>query len=358
VTPTRRRIVADRPIDVAATVHSVQNRLLAVERKSRPAGLLQSGGNMKNWSSPMSRRVTFAAVSGIAFCVGCATPPPPAPAPAPAPVVTEAPAPAPAALDLTPAQAKAQAQKLAIEAVDMLQNGDEPGARAALDKALALEAGNDLARKLMDQIRADPEKELGSTFFRYTVQRDDSLSKLAQAYLGDRFRFYILARYNDITNPSRLAAGQVIKIPGKGPLPAAAMARPAAKSAEPVEPAPKAAVAEPEPAAEKEVERLLQKGREQQRAGNLSGAYATFSDAVRSDPGNRDAVVQRDAARQALVRRYERDATQAFQRQNLDLAIKNWDAILELEPTNQKAKLERERAVDLKKRMSEKFGAK
>jgi cytochrome c-type biogenesis protein CcmH/NrfG len=59
-----------------------------------------------------------------------------------------------------------------------------------------------------------------------------------------------------------------------------------------------------------------------------------------------------------LVRRYERDATQAFQRQNLDLAIKNWDAILELEPTNQKARLERERAVDLKKRMSEKFGAK
>ncbi len=53
------------------------------------------------------------------------------------------------------------------------------------------------------------------TFFRYTVQRDDSLSKLAQQYLGDRFRFYILAKYNDMANPSRLAAGQVIKIPGK-----------------------------------------------------------------------------------------------------------------------------------------------
>ena len=67
----------------------------------------------------------------------------------------------------------------------------------------------------MDQIKADAQKELGAVFFRYTVQRDDSLSKLAQQYLGDRFRFYILAKYNDIQNPSRLSAGQVIKLPGK-----------------------------------------------------------------------------------------------------------------------------------------------
>ena len=46
----------------------------------------------------------------------------------------------------------------------------------------------------------------------------------------------------------------------------------------------------------------------------------------------------------------------AFQRQNLDLAITKWDRILELDPANQKAKLERDRALDLKKRMSEKFG--
>ncbi len=56
-------------------------------------------------------------------------------------------------------------------------------------------------------------------FFRYTVQRDDSLSKIAQQYLGDRFRFHILAKYNDISNPSKLAAGQVIKIPGRAPPP-------------------------------------------------------------------------------------------------------------------------------------------
>jgi LysM repeat protein len=153
-----------------------------------------------------------------ALLAGCASPPPapPAPVAAPAPSVEAAPQPAaPAAPELTPAQAKAQAQKLALEAVDHLQSGDEPGARQALNTALGLDPANDLARKMSEQISADAQKELGPAFFRYTVQRDDSLSKLAQQYLGDRLRFYILAKYNDMANPSRLAAGQVIKIPGK-----------------------------------------------------------------------------------------------------------------------------------------------
>ncbi len=114
----------------------------------------------------------------------CSTPPalPVAPVAAePALVVQQVAAPVP---ELSPAQAKAQAQKLAIEAADELQNGDETAARLTLEKALGLDATNELARKLSEQIRADAQKELGPVFFRYTVQRDDSLSKLAQQYLG------------------------------------------------------------------------------------------------------------------------------------------------------------------------------
>ena len=136
-------------------------------------------------------------------------PPPGAAAPAapgtPASAGQRRPRPRPA---VDPAIARPQAQKLALEAVDQLQNGDEAAARATLDRALALDPANDLARKLIDQIRADAQKELGAVFFRYTVQRDDTLSKLAQQYLGDRFRFYILAKYNDITNPSRCRRGR------------------------------------------------------------------------------------------------------------------------------------------------------
>jgi len=295
-------------------------------------------------------------VALAALLASCASQPPApaATAPTAAPTAEAMPAPAPpsapAAPELSPAQAKAQAQKLALEAVDHLQNGDEVGARQALATALTLDPANDIARKMQEQVNADAQKELGSTFFRYTVQRDDSLSKLAQQYLGDRLRFYILAKYNDMANPSRLAAGQVIRIPGKAPA-----ALPASTPAASAEPAPAAVAVEPA-ADGGDLVALMQKGRRLQASGDLQGAYAAFSDAVVRAPGNRDAIIQRDAAKAALIRSYDRDATQAFQRQNLDLAIAKWDRLLELDPGNQKAKLERERAIELKKRMNEKFG--
>ena len=57
-----------------------------------------------------------------------------------------------------------------------------------------------------------------------------------------------------------------------------------------------------------------------------------------------------------MLRSLDREGTQAFQRQNLDLAIAKWDRILEIDPNNQKAKLERERCLELKKKMADKFG--
>jgi LysM repeat protein len=300
---------------------------------------------------------------------GCATPEPapaPAPAPAPPPVVAAPepvkPAPPPEP-QLTPAQAKQQAQKHTIEAIAQLQNGEVAAAQKLLEQAQALDPANDLAKKMQEQIKADPQKELGAVFFRYTVQRDDSLSKIAQTYMGDRFKFHILAKYNDIANPSKLAAGQVIKVPGRGPAAAAASAAtaapaaPAARAAEPADDVAKAAAIEAATPRNASMA-LMQQGRDLQKAGNLEGAYDAFREAALRDPGNRDAALQRDATRQALARRYEREATQAFQRQNLDEAIGKWDRVLALEPSNQKAKLERERAIDLRKKMNEKFGAK
>jgi LysM repeat protein len=303
---------------------------------------------MNTKSPDFAFRGIAAGLAAVAILAGCATPPPAA-APAPVPVAAPAPVPAPApAPELTPAQAKSQAQRLALDAVEQLQNGDEPAARVTLDKAVALDPTNDLARKLQDQIKADAQKELGPVFFRYTVQRDDSLSKLAQQYMGDRFRFYILAKYNDMASPNKLAAGQVIKIPGRAPATPPAVAAPAADVS------PKAA--EPEAKPRDDVADLLQKGKDLEASGNLEGAYAAYSDAAKKTPANAEAVRRRDASRAALVRSLDREGTQAFQRQNLDLAITKWDRILELDPNNQKAKLERERCLELKKKMADKFG--
>jgi LysM repeat protein len=303
-----------------------------------------------------------AAALAATIAAGCASPPPaPPPKPAEPAVVQQAPPPpAPVEPVLSPAEAKAQAQKLAIDAIDLLQNGNEADARGMLEKATTLDPSNDLARKLLDQVNADAQKELGSTYFRYTVQRDDSLSKIAQTYLGDKFKFYILAKYNDIANPSRLAAGQVIKIPGRAPVAPPPTAKPAAPPQQHVaEPAPAPApapAAEPEPAPTKAVSSLMQQGMTQQKSGDLEAAYASFSEAAKAEPNNKDAVMQRDAVKVALLRKYDREALQAYRRQNLDLAIQKWDKVLELDPNNQKAKLERARAVELKTRMAEKFG--
>jgi tetratricopeptide (TPR) repeat protein len=316
-------------------------------------------------TEPSPRARTLIAVAALA-CAACASEPtsgpgvpaaasrapatPAAPSPAPEPA---APAPAPAE-PATP-QSRAQAQRVALEAVDQLQNGDEAGARATLERAMSMDPANELAKRLMDQIRADAQRELGPTFFRYTVQADDSLSKLAQRFLGDRFRFYILAKYNDIANPSRLQTGQVLKIPGREPPPVAAPARPPeiARPPEPTEAA--KAPEEPKP---NEAERLYKQALAQRQAGDLDAAYASLRDASRREPANATYSKQLEATRVDLVRRYDRAATQAFQRQNLDLAIRNWDRVLEIDPGNQKARLERARAEELKKRMQEKFGNK
>ena len=164
---------------------------------------------MANASQKSLLPIVAAAAAAIVIA-GCASEAPkpteakPAtPAAQPAPVDVK-PA-APAAPEIPPAEAKPMAAKLALQAVDQLQVGDEAAARTTIEQALKLDPANELAKKLSDQINADAQRELGAVHFRYTVQPADTLSKLAQQYMGDRFRFWILAKYNDIPNPSRVA---------------------------------------------------------------------------------------------------------------------------------------------------------
>jgi LysM repeat protein len=311
-------------------------------------------------------RALLAPLAAAILVAGCAstppaTPPaaaPSAPPPAPAAAAPEpAPAPPPPVPELSPAAAKAQAQKLALEAVDQLQNGDESAARTTLERAAQLDPGNDLARKLGDQIRADAQRELGPVYFRYTVQKDDTLSKLAQQFLGDRFRFYILAKYNDIANPSRVAAGQVIRIPGRAPPPAAAALPPDALVVPPAPTAAPARAADADAKPRDDVAEALKKVAELQSAGNLEAAYFAYTDLAQRYPASAEAAKRRDASRAALLRSLDREASTAFQRQNLDLAIAKWDRILEIDPDNRKARLERERAQDLKRKLAAKQGA-
>ncbi len=102
-------------------------------------------------------------------------------------------------------------------ALEHLQHGREDEAAWALQQALKLDPNSKISKQLLHQIDADATKEFGTDSFEYEVQYGDSMAKIAKKYLNDPLKFYSLAKYNNITNPSRLVAGKVINIPGEKP---------------------------------------------------------------------------------------------------------------------------------------------
>lgn len=232
-----------------------------------------------------------------------------------APVVAE-PAPPPV-VALTPQEV----QRSMSAALDYLQAGQEEQAEAELARILQTEPNNRLAASLMRQIKDDPVASLGRESFAYRVQPGESLSRIAQRFMNDLHLFYILARYNNIKVPRNLAGGQMIRVPGKAPVVAAPPSSPA--------PAPAAAASAPPAPA--------------------PTAAATAASAA----ANAEAAAASRAARQRseAVARHSRAARTAFAKQDLDGAIKAWDAVLEIDPENRTAQLERQKVIGLKEKL-------
>jgi tetratricopeptide (TPR) repeat protein len=118
------------------------------------------------------------------------------------------------------------------KAIALLEVGAAEQARVELGAYLKEVPNSKLADSLIQQIETDPTQLLGSTSYAYTLRPGESLSMVAKRALGDAMLFHALARYNGITNPSALRAGQTIRVPGNAP-PAPNEPEPAA-AAEPV----------------------------------------------------------------------------------------------------------------------------
>ncbi len=103
------------------------------------------------------------------------------------------------------------------QAYELLTVGKEDEAQRALEMALRRAPQHKQATMLLQHIHADPIAALGPTFFKYRIRPNDSLTGLAQRFLDDPLKFYLLAKYNGLSNPSRIRAGQVINIPGEVP---------------------------------------------------------------------------------------------------------------------------------------------
>ena len=282
-----------------------------------------------NPRNDLGRWAAWLASAGL--IAGCAQPPsgssaPPPPRPAPqapgsttpggAPSGTPAPADAPVNLPPLP---PGQVTKAVSNAIELLEAGNEDQASIELQRVLQTEPGHKLAQSLLRQIKDDPVTMLGRESFSYRVQPGESLSKIAGRFLNDVHQFYVLARYNDIKVPRQLAGGQMIRVPGKAPPPAPAPAPvpvPAPATAPVVTAPPKPAPAPP----------------------------------AASDPAT-EAALQAQRQKEA-INRLTRSARAAFAKQDLNGAIRAWDSVLELDPNNRTAQLERQKAIDLKEKLT------
>ncbi len=262
-------------------------------------------------------------MAGVGLVAGCAQPPGGSPSPSPARPASQTPAapvapapptaPEPPPAPLVPMTPQA-IQKAVASAIELLEAGNEDQATAELQRVLQAEPNHRLAQSLMRQIKDDPVAVLGRESFSYRVQPGESLSRIAGRFLNDVHQFYILARYNDIKVPRQLAGGQMIRVPGKAPPPSAAPPAPVAQPKAAPAPAPAASPAPaPEPAAAPAL----------------------------------DAKAKADA-----ITRHTRAARSAFAKQDLNGAIRAWDAVLEIDPDNRTAQLERQKAVDLKEKLT------
>jgi len=268
--------------------------------------------------------IVLTLLAWFAFLAGCATPevkppepvakPEPEPPPAPEPVEPEPVVPqAPARPQLTGPAARAEVQKILRQSFDWLDAGEDDKARVELEYARQLEPDNKQVACLLRGVTADPLTALGKESTAYTVHPGESLGIIARRAMGDVCEFYILARYNQIKVPKQLAAGQTIRIPGRVVL--APDAAPA-----PVPPP----VVKPEPKPEPVVEPKL--------------APAPSPEAE-------------EKARRAALDRHHRNAQAAYRRQDLTTAIREWDAVLAIDPNNGLALARKQEALDLQRRL-------
>lgn len=257
-----------------------------------------------------------------------------------------------------------------MQALDDLQAGTPDKARPTLKSLLVAKPDNAAVKNLLQQLDADPVEVLGKEYFQYKTQSGDTLSKIAKRFLGDPYKFYILAKYNDIQAPGHLQAGQSIKIPGKR------------SAARPVEAAP-AAQAEPDISDLKlsEAKKMYEAQRFQDAinlleatlradgasvelkdflitiyvdyasalasAGQLAGAKSLVTKALVAYPDNRRLRAQADLlARQANVEQTYQAGLAAIKNAAWGKAYDSFAAVLASKPDHQgaKAKLQEIRA--------------
>jgi tetratricopeptide (TPR) repeat protein len=332
------------------------------------------------------------------------------------------------------------------KALQFLATGKASEARAELHAYLKAIPQSSSAEDLLRQINTPGNRYFPEQSFDVQLTSGQSLSTLAHQYLGSTLKFYALAKYNGIDDPSRVNIGQTIKIPHtkqasnvrqhllankqaadskSGPSqPVVAikqavdskpgLSQPAVMIKQAIKPTPQAILQET-PNAPVDIQatpdeliasitnhnkkgdyaaamsdlnalqafgELTEESRQpaitallgdanQQHAKLPARAAADYAQVAALELQNnqdisafehlkkaqqlapKDAEIGSDyrQLQKQLANKYHREASSAFRRQQLDIAITKWDKVLEIDPDFSSAKLYREQALELKAKL-------
>lgn len=203
----------------------------------------------------------------------------------PPPVVVAMPTPSPSSVITSTPNVPADERFTLV--LNLLSQGKVAQARVDLVQYLADRPRDGRARDMLRQIDTDAVALYGKASFPYTITEDDSLAGIAQRFMGSRYRFFGLAKFNGLTVPADAKPGQKIQIPGR-PRPVVIMRRPKAV----VQPVPRENASTPVVAARSSVDRggaqrLRRAGLEQMSAGAIDRSVSLLERANALDPGNR-----------------------------------------------------------------------
>lgn len=195
-------------------------------------------------------------------------------------------------------------QEQVKQAMQLLNQGKAPEARAILIKVLKKQPGDAIARKLVEQIDTPPEQLLGSKSFVRTAGKGDSFSLLAERYLGDPLMAFALARYNGVSVPESLREGQKLRIPGEEPVVRTAKTLP--ESTQPATTPVAVTANKPKAVPTKtanpaQASKLRARGLEQLNRGAINSAVTLLAQASQLDPTN--PLITRDLNRARRIQK-------------------------------------------------------
>ena len=277
-----------------------------------------------------------------------------------------------------------------------LQRSSHVEARRRFLAALALDPFN---RTAFDALQTDVREVESLT---HTVRAGDTLATLAQRYYGDRSRGEVIWETNQLPPNPRLVAGTALKIPEipglpflraeprREPLPPLAAPTPAPGATPGPAPGPPPARTEPAreeppevnplladarealerkeyPAALAGLDRLLastpsdregqdlrkvalyQYGKAQFAQQQYEASYKTFTQLAKIQPSYEDSPRLLQQARARVVDKHYSEGIKLYRDEKLKEAIREWQVVLEFEPTHANAKKNIEQAERLLK---------